>query len=168
MSKLIIKVYPDKILRQKAKAIEKVGQEEQKLGYDMIETMRGANGVGLAGPQVGISKRIIVAEDVDNDKSVLVLINPRIIKKRGRSRFCEGCLSVPGMTSDVVRPEAVAVEALNLDGDTIRVDAKGLLARILQHEMDHLDGVLFIDRVSFLKRKRIMKKISSSKVCMEF
>lgn len=167
MSKLTIRVYPDKILRQKARPMGKIGKMEQKLAYDMIETMRSAVGVGLAGPQVGVSKRIIVAEDADNSKTALVLINPKVIKKRGRSRFCEGCLSVPGTTSDVVRPEAVVVEAVNLDGESIRIDAKGLLARILQHEIDHLDGVLFIDRISFLKRKKIIKNISSSKVCME-
>jgi peptide deformylase len=168
MSKLNIKVYPDKILRQKAKPIEKVGEKERKLAYDMIETMRSAQGVGLAGPQVGVSKRIIVAQDVDNNKAALVFINPRIVKKKGRSRFCEGCLSVPDMTSDVMRPEKVVVEALNLDGVRISIDAKGLLARILQHEIDHLDGILFIDRVGFFRRKRIMSKISASKVCMEF
>jgi len=167
MSKLNIKVYPDRTLKRKAKPIAKIGKAEQKLAYDMVETMRSADGVGLAGPQVGISKRIIVAEDVDNNRSALMLINPKVVKKKGRSRFCEGCLSVPGIMSDVLRPESVSVEALNLDGEVIRLDTKGLLARILQHEIDHLDGILFIDRISFLKRKKIMKKISSAKVCME-
>lgn len=166
MSKLNIKVYPDRILKRKAKPIVKIGKTEQKLAYNMVETMRNADGVGLAGPQVGISKRIIVVEDVDNNRSAFVLINPKVVKKKGRSHFCEGCLSVPGIMSDVLRPESVIVEALNLDGEGIRLDTKGLLARILQHEIDHLDGILFIDRISFLKRKKIMKKISS-KVCME-
>ncbi|MFC1509289.1 peptide deformylase [Candidatus Omnitrophota bacterium] len=167
MSKLNIKVYPDPILRRKASLIAKVGKEEQKLAYNMIETMRDSDGVGLAGPQVGIGKRIIVMEDVDN-KSALVFINPRIVKKKGRSRFCEGCLSMPGITNDVIRPSSVVVEAINLDGDAIKIDAKGLLARILQHEIDHLDGILFIDRINFLKRKQITKKIKASKTCVEF
>lgn len=166
MSKLNIKIYPDRILKRKAKPIVKIGKVEQKLAYNMVETMRSADGVGLAGPQVGISKRIIVAEDVDNNRSALVLINPKVVKKKGRSSFCEGCLSVPGIMSDVARPESVIIEALNLDGEAIRLDIKGLLARILQHEIDHLDGILFIDRISFLKRKKVLKDFSP-KVCME-
>ncbi len=167
MSKLNVKVYPDPILRRKALPIVKVGKEEQKLAYDMIETMRASDGVGLAGPQVGIGKRIIVVEDVDEDSSALVLINPRIVKKKGRSHFCEGCLSMPGIMNDVTRPSSVIVGALNLDGETIKIDAKGLLARILQHEIDHLDGMLFIDRINFLKRRQITRKISAPKTCME-
>ena len=168
MAKLTIRIYPDDILRKKAVPVKKIGKEEKALAYDMIETMRCSQGVGLAAPQVGIGKRIIVVEDVDNNRSPLVLINPVIVRKKGRSRFCEGCLSVPGMTSDVVRPEFISMEAVTLEGKDIKIDAKGLLARIIQHEIDHLDGVLFIDRIGFLKRKRIMKKISSSKVCVEF
>lgn len=168
MAKLTIKIYPADILRKKASPVKKIGKEEQRLAYDMIETMRCSQGVGLAAPQVGVSKRIIVAEDVENSRTALVLINPMIVKKKGRSRFCEGCLSVPDMTSDVVRPESISVEAINLEGKDIKIDTKGLLARIIQHEVDHLDGILFIDRIGFLKRRKIMKKISSSKVCMEF
>ena len=166
MSKLDIKIYPDKILTRKSDEVRSVGNEERKLASDMIETMRAVNGVGLAAPQVGISKRIIVAEDPENNRTVLVLVNPRILKKKGRSKFCEGCLSIPQITSDVVRPDWIIVEALNLDGKTLRIDTGGLLARILQHEIDHLEGVLFIDRIGFLRRKKIVKNISSN-VCME-
>lgn len=166
MPKLGIKIYPDKVLMRKSNEVRFIGNEESKLASDMIETMRAVNGVGLAAPQVGISKRIIVAEDLENNRTALVLINPRILKKTGRSKFCEGCLSIPRITSDVIRPERVIVEALNLDGKVLRIDTGGLLARILQHEIDHLAGVLFIDRIGFLRRKRIVKKISSN-VCME-
>jgi peptide deformylase len=168
MSKLEIKIYPDKILRKKASPVSEVSSVERKLAYDMIETMRSAKGVGLAAPQVGISKRIIVAEDTEGDnKLALVLVNPKITNKKGKVSFCEGCLSMPGITSDVVRPEFITVEALNLDNDKLKIHAEGLLARIIQHEIDHLDGVLFIDRIGFLKRKKIIRQLGA-KVCMEF
>ena len=167
MGKLEIKIYPDNILRKKARSIKKVGKEEQALAYNMIETMRYANGMGLAAPQVGKSERIIVVEDTEERDSALALINPRILKRRGRSTFCEGCLSVPEITSDIVRPEEVTVEGIDLGGRKVTIDAKGVLARVLQHEIDHLDGILFIDRIGFLKRKKIMKNVSSKKVCME-
>ncbi|MDP8230843.1 MAG: peptide deformylase [Candidatus Gorgyraea atricola] len=166
MAKLEIKVYPDKVLRKKAASVRRVGDAERKLSRDMIETMGAANGVGLAAPQVGISKRIIVVLDVEGSGQALVFINPKILKKKGRSRVCEGCLSVPDVTSDVVRPEFVTVEALNIDGEQIKMEAGGLLARIIQHEIDHLDGILFIDRIGILKRKKLIKQLGS-KVCME-
>ena len=134
--------------------------------YDMIETMRSANGIGLAAPQVGINERIIVIEAIEQKDSPLLLFNPRVVRKKGRCSFCEGCLSVPQVTSDIVRPESIAVEAIDLDERVTKIDTDGLLARVLQHEIDHLDGVLFIDRVGFLKRKGILKQVSK-KVCME-
>lgn len=167
MGRLTIKTYKDPILRQKATAVASVGEEERRLAEDMIETMRSSNGIGLAAPQVGINKRIIVVEDLEGNKSTLTLVNPRILKRKGMSSFCEGCLSVPDITSDVIRPEFIVVEALGLDGRKLKIEAGGLLARVMQHEVDHLDGILFIDRIGFLKRKKIIRKISSSKVCME-
>ncbi len=168
MGKMEIRVYPDKVLRKKSLEVKKVGDEERQFASSMIETMRFANGVGLAAPQVGVSRRIIVVEDTENknDNSPFVFLNPRIIRKKGRSTFCEGCLSVPDVAHDVVRARSVVLEALDLKGDKVKMDTDGILARILQHEIDHLDGVLFIDRVGFLKRKRILKEIST-KVCME-
>lgn len=168
MAKLEIKIYPDPVLRKKARQVEKVGDNERKLAYDMIETMRSANGVGLAAPQVGISKRIVVAEDVEGGNGVvLTLINPRITQKKGKAKLCEGCLSLPGVSNDIVRPEFIAVEALNLDGDELRINTGGILARIIQHEIDHLDGIVFIDKIGFLKRKKIIKQLGA-KVCVEF
>lgn len=166
MAILSIKTYPDKILRQKARPVEKIGKEVRKFASDMIETMRSADGVGLAGPQVGIGKRIIVVQDAEGSGSAIALINPRILKKKGSSRICEGCLSVPGVTADIVRPESIVLEALDVDGKKIKIETGGLLARIIQHEIDHLDGTLFIDRVGFFKRKNIMKQVSKN-VCME-
>ena len=168
MAKLDIRIYPDPILRKKSRQVRKVGNEERKLAYDMIETMRSSNGVGLAGPQVGIGKRIIVVEDVqDVNKIAIAFINPKIIQKKGKIKFCEGCLSLPGVSNDVVRPEVITVEALNLDGDIFKINADGILARIIQHEIDHLDGILFIDKIGFLKRNRIIKKFGA-KVCVKF
>ena len=165
---LEIKIYPDPVLRKKVRPVEKIGIDEQKLAYDMIETMRSAKGVGLAAPQIGVSKRIIVVEDVEGDnKVVLTLINPKITQRKGKVKFCEGCLSLPGISSDVMRAEFITVEAQNLDGDLLKINAEGLLARIIQHETDHLDGIVFIDRISFLKRKKIIKQLGA-KVCMEF
>jgi peptide deformylase len=167
MAKLQIKIYPDPVLRKKARQVEKVGNDERKLAYDMIETMRSANGVGLAAPQVGTSKRIIVIEDMEADSRIaLTLINPKITQKKEKVKFCEGCLSLPGVSSDVVRPKFITVEALNLDGDMLKINADGLLARIIQHEIDHLDGIMFIDKIGFLKRNKIIKQFGT-KVCME-
>ena len=166
MGVLDIKVYPDSILRKKANRVHKIGKEIRQLASDMIETMRFAKGMGLAGPQVGAGKRIIVIEAMEDMDSPLVLVNPKILKRKGRSSFCEGCLSIPETTSDIVRPEFAVVEARDLDGKTIKIDIDGLLARVIQHEIDHLDGILFIDRISFLKRRRVLKQISP-KVCME-
>jgi len=166
MGVLDIKVYPDSILRKKASKVRKIGKEIRQLASDMIETMRFAKGIGLAGPQVGIGKRIIVIEAMEDMNALLVLVNPKILKRKGRTSFCEGCLSVPEATSDIVRPEFVVLEARDLNGKTIKIDTGGLLARVIQHEIDHLDGVLFIDRISFLKRRRVLKQISP-KVCMK-
>ncbi|NQT75611.1 MAG: peptide deformylase [Candidatus Omnitrophica bacterium] len=163
---LSIKTYPDKLLRQKARLVGKIGREVRNLASDMIETMRSADGVGLAGPQVGIGKRIIVVQDIEDDGPAAVFINPKILRKKGSSRICEGCLSVPGVTADIVRPESIVLEALDVDGKKLKIETGGLLARIVQHEIDHLDGVLFIDRVGFLRRKKIMKQVSKN-VCME-
>lgn len=168
MAKLDIKIYPDPVLRKKARQVGRVGDDERRLAYDMIETMRSSNGVGLAAPQVGVSKRIIVAEDVESDKgATLTLINPKITRKKGKAKFCEGCLSLPGVSNDVMRPEFITVEALNLDGDELKINTGGILARIIQHEIDHLDGIVFIDKIGFLKRKKIIKQLGA-KVCMKF
>lgn len=168
MARLDIKIYPDKILRKKCSEVKAIGNKERQLAFDMAETMRYAKGIGLAAPQVGVTKRIVIIDDVENKNngSPLMLFNPRIIRKKGRSSFCEGCLSMPQVTADIVRPEVVFVEALDVEGRKIKLDTGGLLARVLQHEIDHLDGVLFIDRVGFFKRKKILREITS-KVCIE-
>lgn len=133
------------ILRRKAKPVGKTTTALRALISGMITTMREANGVGLAAPQVGISKRLFVAEV---EKRLLVFIDPKIVKASGEDIGTEGCLSIPGIVADVPRAATVVVTAKNRRGRGVTVEADGLLARVIQHEIDHLDGVLFLDRVA--------------------
>lgn len=135
----------DPVLREKAKAIKKITPPILKLLDDMAETMYAANGVGLAAPQIGISKRLVVI-DVQDENGLLKLINPVITDKKGAEVAIEGCLSFPGLAGEVERAEEVIVKALNPEGKELVIAATGLLARALQHEIDHLDGILFLDR----------------------
>lgn len=163
MAILKLQKYGSPILREKALPVNKVNDEIKELVKDMIETMYAQGGVGLAAPQVGVSKRIIVIDS--EEKGVLVLINPVIIKREGVSNEEEGCLSVPGIYSTVRRSSLITVEAMDLDEKKIQITQEGFLAIVLQHEIDHLDGYLFIDRVSPAKRimlKDHLKNIESS------
>ncbi len=153
-----IKVIDDPVLRRKAKKIEKITPEIRTLIQDMIDTMRDAPGVGLAAPQVGISERVIVVEYVEDDetepdappkkKKLYAVVNPEIIWKSDEMvEGTEGCLSIPGWSGDVMRHEAVVVKGLNRSGQRTKIKAEGWLARIFQHEIDHLDGILYTDRL---------------------
>ena len=163
--KTIIKE-PNKILRQVSLSVEKVGKEEQKLMDDMLETMYAANGIGLAAIQIGIPKRIIVMDisKDDNKKDPLYFVNP-IIKNKDilKSTYEEGCLSVPNQFAEIDRPKNCEVEYLNYNGEKKLLKAEGLLATCIQHEMDHLEGILFIDYLSKLKKSMIIKKLSKNK-----
>lgn len=139
---------PAEILRKKAKSVTKVNAQVKKLLDDMVDTMRAAPGVGLAGPQVGVSKRIIV---VEFEEDVFQLLNPEIVKSEGWVQGVEGCLSIPGMVGDVYRFERVQVVAHDRNGSKVWIDAEGWLARILQHEIDHLDGIMYTDKCSNLR-----------------
>ena len=157
---------PNKLLRQISKPVEKVGVEERKLMDDMLETMYAANGIGLAAIQIGIPKRIIVMDisKDENKKEPLYLVNP-VIKKKDelKSTYEEGCLSVPNQFAEIDRPKNCEVEYLNYDGEKKILKAEGLLATCIQHEMDHLEGILFIDYLSKLKKSMIIKKLSKNK-----
>ena len=154
-----IVVIEHSVLRRKAKKIVKITAEHRKLIEDMIETMRDAPGVGLAAPQVGVSERLIVVEwadepeDEEEDapprkKKLFVVLNPEIVwASEEQVQGTEGCLSVPGWVGDVMRHEAITVRGLNRNGDKIKIEADGWLARIFQHEIDHLEGVLYTDRL---------------------
>ena len=157
---------PNKLLRQVSKPVNKVGKEEQKLMKDMLETMYAANGIGLAAIQVGIPKRIIVMDICrdENKKEPRYFVNP-IIKNKDplKATYEEGCLSVPNQFADIDRPSKCEVEYLDYNGQKKLLKAEGLLATCIQHEMDHLEGILFIDYLSKLKRSMIIKKLSKLK-----
>ena len=145
MAVLPIRQFGDPVLRQKAKRITKVDKSIRRLVDDMIENMHDAPGVGLAAPQVGVSLRLLVTEAAEGD--IRVLVNPDIVRASGDRIVDEGCLSLPGYVGTVTRHEAVTVKAQNLDGEEVRIKAAELLAQALEHEIDHLNGVLFIDRL---------------------
>ena len=157
---------PNKFLRQISKNVEKVTEEEQKLMDDMLETMYAANGIGLAAIQIGVSKRIIVI-DISKDpekKEPMFFVNP-IIKNKNQEKttYEEGCLSVPNQFAQIDRPSTCEVEYLDYYGKKKLLKADGLLATCIQHEMDHLEGILFIDYLSKLKKSIIIKKLSKLK-----
>ena len=157
---------PDKFLRQVSKSVPKVTDEERRLMDDMLETMYDANGIGLAAIQVGVPKRILVIDlgKKENKNMPLFFVNPEIIKKNDKLvTYEEGCLSVPDQFAEIDRPNKCTVEYLDYNGKKQVLDADGLLATCLQHEMDHLEGILFIDYLSKLKRDYIIKKLTKSK-----
>ena len=157
---------PNKILRQISKPVDKVGKEEQKIMDDMLETMYAANGIGLAAIQIGIPKRIIVMDisKDQNKKEPRYFVNPMIINKdKLKSTYEEGCLSVPDQFAEIDRPKNCDVEYLDYYGEKKLLKAEGLLATCIQHEMDHLEGILFIDYLSKLKKTMILKKLSKNK-----
>lgn len=161
MALLDIEVLGARILREEAAPVEAVDDDVRRLAGDMFDTMYHAEGIGLAGPQVGVGRRILVVDVTNEDESrhVHALVNPVVVEASGeQDKASEGCLSIPGIEEKVTRPVRVTVEALSLDGDPVRIEADGLFARALQHEVDHLDGVLFIDRLSPLKRGILLRK----------
>lgn len=159
MAILNILHFPDPRLRKPAEPIIEVTAEIRQLAADMLETMYDAPGIGLAANQVNVQKRIIVIDISDDKHDPLVLINPEILSREGERDFEEGCLSVPEAYETVTRADRVRVSALNLDGEPMEFDAEGLLATCVQHEIDHLDGKLFVDYLSNLKRQRIKKRL---------
>ncbi len=165
MAILKVKTYPDSVLRCHAKPVEGVNREIWKLIDDMAETMYDAPGIGLAANQVGELKRVVVIDIQKEGEStgLIALVNPEIVEKKGNIAVEEGCLSVPEFFSEVKRAEEVRVRALDLDGKEIEIDAKGLLAVVLQHEIDHLDGKLFIDRLNPIKREIFKRKWKKKK-----
>ena len=156
---------PDKILRKISSPVQKVGDTERKIMDDMVETMYSANGIGLAAIQIGIPKRIIVIDlKIENKKNPLFFVNPVIKNKDNlKSTYEEGCLSVPNQFAEIDRPKKCDVEYLDYNGKKKILKAEGLLATCIQHEMDHLEGILFIDYLSKLKKSMIIKKLSKSK-----
>lgn len=159
MAQLTILEFPDERLRKKAEDVKVVDSTIKTLVSDMLETMYAAQGVGLAATQVNVHKRVIVIDISEEKDSPLCLINPVIIQKTGAAEGNEGCLSVPGFFEPVERAAEIVVQALDQDGKHFELAADGLLGVCVQHEMDHLEGKLFVDYLSSLKRQRIKKKL---------
>jgi len=159
MSVLNILHFPDPLLRQKAKPVTTVDAGIRRIVDDMLETMYQAPGIGLAAVQVNILKRIIVIDISENKDQPLCLINPEIIEATGSEKSEEGCLSVPAYFAEIQRADSVTVKALDRKGNAFELDADGLLAVCIQHELDHLQGKLFVDYLSPLKQQRLQKKM---------
>lgn len=163
MSLLKILYYPDTRLRLIAKPIDKINQEIKKIANDMLDTMYEENGIGLAATQVNIQLQIIVVKKMETQKNNLILINPKIIKKEGSISIKEGCLSIPEYRAFIPRYNYIKVQAINLHGKKIEIEAKEIVSICIQHEIDHLEGKLFIDYLSKLKQERIQKKFQKIK-----
>jgi len=159
VSLLNILEFPDQRLRKKAAPVAEVNSDIRRLVDDMFETMYEARGVGLAATQVNVQQRVIVMDTSEEKDTPVCYINPEIIAKEGVEESEEGCLSVPGFFEKVKRAERITVKALNRDGETFELEADDLLAVCIQHEIDHLEGKLFVDYLSPLKRQRIKKKL---------
>ena len=158
---------PNKLLRQISQLVEKVGESEKELMNDMLETMYAANGIGLAAIQIGVPKRIIVMDlsKEENKKLPMYFVNPVITKKNNeKTTYEEGCLSVPNQFAEIDRPSKCEVEYLDYNGNKQNLKAEGLLATCIQHEIDHLEGILFIDYLSKLKKAIIVKKLSKQQL----
>ena len=158
---------PNILLRQISQPVEQVGESEKELMNDMLETMYAANGIGLAAIQIGVPKRIIVMDlsKEENKKLPMYFVNPVITKKNNeKTTYEEGCLSVPNQFAEINRPSKCEVEYLDYNGNKQSLEAEGLLATCIQHEIDHLEGILFIDYLSKLKKEMIIKKLSKRKI----
>lgn len=159
MSRLQILEYPDPRLRRVAKPVPEVTERERQLAADMLETMYAANGIGLAATQVNEGIRLLVLDISEERDQPRVFINPEIIERSGSQTCEEGCLSVPGFYAEVERAEAIRVQALDTDGESFEIEAEELLAVCIQHEIDHLDGKVFVDYLSALKRRMVEKRL---------
>ena len=158
MARLDILHFPDPRLRRRAEPVGSVDDRVRRLIDDMLETMYEAPGIGLSAPQVNVAKRVVTIDISKDRRAPLCLVNPEVRSAGGETETEEGCLSVPGVHERVKRPERVRVHALDRDGRSREIEAEGLLAVCIQHEIDHLDGRLFVDYLSRLKRQRIRKK----------
>ena len=163
MALLTILEYPDPRLRIKAEAVTGVDSEIRQLAEDMLETMYAANGIGLAATQIDVHRRLLVADVSEDRNQPVAFINPVITERAGVEVMEEGCLSVPGVYEKVERADRVKFEALGVDGEPIELEADGLLAVCIQHEIDHLEGKLFVDYLSELKRQRVRRRLEKER-----
>ncbi len=157
----VVRIYGDTVLKKHAEEITEFDSTLHDIGDCMVRTMYAKDGIGLSGPQIGLSRRIAVIDlsfgnEVDN---ILIMVNPEILETDGESNLEEGCLSIPGIYEELVRPEKIVVRYHDLYGEVHEIEADSLLARIIQHEADHFDGILFVDRLGTLKRRLLSKKL---------
>lgn len=169
MALLEIRLYPDPVLRVECPAVTIFDDELARLADNMAQTMYAAPGVGLAAPQVGVELRLAVVDTSAGEEpgNLHVLVNPRILTTSGEDTDVEGCLSIPDVTEKLERPEAIRIEAEDLAGNRLLLEADGLLARIILHEIDHLDGVLFTDRLTGLRRERVRRLLKKMRADSE-
>ncbi|MGH8717807.1 MAG: peptide deformylase [Burkholderiales bacterium] len=156
-------LYPDERLHQRARPVESVDDEVRALVRDMAETMYRAPGVGLSATQVDVHKQVIVVDVSEDQSDLKVLINPRLVETQGTADVEEGCLSLPGIFEKIPRAERIKVRALNVAGGLFEMEAEGLLSVCIQHEIDHLEGKVFIERLSRLKQSRILAKLNKQR-----
>jgi peptide deformylase len=158
---LPIRLYPDEVLRRECRVVESFDDEVRALANDMIETMHAAPGVGLAAPQIGVDLRLAVVDVTvgEEPEALIVLVNPEIVEADGAEVDVEGCLSIPDFTDKVSRPTSIRVHADDLDGSPVELEAEGFVARAICHEIDHLHGVLFVDRLRGLRRDRARRHL---------
>jgi peptide deformylase len=161
MAVLPIRIYGDSVLRKRAKQITRIDEKIRKLAFEMLGTLKDASGMGLAANQVGEAVRLFVIDRslFQADDSPLIMINPEIVEVRGEQTEEEGCLSLPGTYAEVTRPLKIKIKGIDLDEKEFMTEAEGLLSRVLAHEIDHLNGVLFIDHLSSIKRKLLSRKL---------
>jgi len=164
MIPVTIRLYGNSVLRRKSREVKEMNEDIQKLIDNMAKLMYQNKGLGLAAPQVGILKRVIVADVGDG---LVSLVNPKILWRQGKDTMSEGCLSIPGISLEIKRSKEVIVEGLTREGEKVQLGAVGLLARVLQHEIDHLDGILIVDRVPKKKIKPIKKELDKIKTIVE-
>jgi peptide deformylase len=158
---LPIRLYPDEVLRRECRPVESFDGSLRRLAGDMVDTMYAAPGVGLAAPQVGVDLRLAVVDVTvgEEEGALLVLVNPEVVEAQGEEIDVEGCLSIPELTDKVARPQSIVVQAMDLDGAEFELEAEGFVARAICHEIDHLDGVLFVDRLHGLRRDRARRHL---------
>jgi peptide deformylase len=157
-----IRLYGDPVLRERSRPVETIDEDTRELITALVETVEQAEGLGLAAPQIGVSKRVIVVVEPgeNGERKHHVIVNPEIVSACGEEVNEEGCLSIPGIYAKVKRPQSVALKGMDATGRGINIEAKGLMARAFAHEIDHLDGILFTDRISMVKRSLLKRKLN--------
>ncbi len=156
-----LRTYPDPILRRRARPLKQIGQDERKKLHEMLEKMYENEGIGLAGPQIGWSVRVITVDPDGKGQRKRIFINPQILESSGIADAEEGCLSLPGIRSNVQRSDKVVVSAYTMEGEALKLELEGLMARVWQHEIDHLNGILFVDKITTAEKLHVREKMRS-------